>query len=156
MKIEFPKTDYVKCVYSLENSFSSHDYKYDESGRAKNPKDLKEYIYYVSEGVEGTLDVGDYVLVRNVNGYAVCQVSQVNVIVGYAEESKPYAPIVCKVDLSKYFVKLEEQQMLKQMKEQLDKKKRQLEKSITYDLIAEKFPEFKAMLDEYKNAGGTF
>ena len=42
------------------------------------------------------------------------------------------------------------------MKAELDREKKRLESLVTHELIAEKNPEFKALLDAFKDMGGEF
>lgn len=42
------------------------------------------------------------------------------------------------------------------MKAAIDREKKRLESMVTYELIAEKNPEFKEMLEAFKEMGGEF
>ena len=64
--------------------------------------------------------------------------------------------MVCKVDLSTYIQEVEKAKKLKAMKAAIDREKKRLESLVTYELIAEKNPEFKAMLEAFKEMGGEF
>lgn len=154
--IKFPKTDLVKCVFSFRsgniiNTFSENCDEYDHH---KNPKTLKSYTYRVPEYLQGQIAVGDAVLVHCQTGYQICEVVEVNSLSDF--DTKTFAPVVCKVDLSSYIQEVEKTKKLKAMKAAIDREKKRLESMVTYDLIAEKNPEFAALLKQYKDAGGQF
>lgn len=69
---------------------------------------------------------------------------------------KSFAPVVCKVDLGTFIEEVEKAKQLKAMKAAIDREKKRLESMVTYELIAEKSPEFKAMLEQFKAMGGEF
>ena len=71
-------------------------------------------------------------------------------------ETKSFAPVVCKVDLGTFIEEVEKAKQLKAMKAEIDREKKRLESMVTYELIAEKNPEFKAMLEQFKAMGGEF
>lgn len=60
------------------------------------------------------------------------------------------------VNLTSYIAEVERKKSLAMLKKQLDAEKKRLESMVTYDLIAEKNPEFAALLKQYKDAGGQF
>lgn len=64
--------------------------------------------------------------------------------------------MVCIVDLGAYVAEVEKAKTLEAMKIAIDKEKKRLESMVTYELIAEKNPEFKAMLEAFKEMGGEF
>ena len=154
--IVFPKTDLVKCVFSFRssNSINTFSENCDEYDHHKNPKTLKSYAYRVPEHLQGQIAVGDAVLVHCQTGYQICEVVEVNALSDY--DPKTFAPVVCKVDLSSYIQEVEKTKKLKAMKAQIDREKKRLESMVTYELIAEKNPEFKAMLEAFKEMGGEF
>ena len=154
--IKFPKTDLVQCVYSFRssNTTSVTSEIWDEYDHHKNPKTLKAYTYRVPEHLQGQIAVGDAVLVHCQTGYQVCEVISINALSDF--EIKSFAPVVCKVDLSTYIQGVEKAKKLKAMKAAIDREKKRLESLVTYELIAEKNPEFKAMLEAFKEMGGEF
>ena len=66
------------------------------------------------------------------------------------------ASIVCKVDLQPYINEVERKKQLAAMKKQIESEKKRLEAMVTYELIAEKSPEFKELLEAFKAMGGEF
>lgn len=153
INIEFPETNIVKCVFSLRQSSKYAGEAYDEYDHVR-PNDLKKYIYRVPSILRGQLKVGDFVVVHCATGYQLCEIVELNVISNFDE--KTLAPVVCKVDLSAYIDEVDRAAKLAVMKAELDREKRRLESMVTYEIIAEKNPEFKAMLDAFKDMGGEF
>lgn len=154
--IKFPKTDLVKCVFCWRSSNMEHidSDRWDEYDRHKAPKSLRAYTYRVPEHLREQLQVGDTVLVHCQTGYQICEVVEINAISDF--DTKTFAPVVCKVDLSTYIQEVEKAKKLKAMKAAIDREKKRLESMVTYELIAEKNPEFKAMLEAFKEMGGEF
>lgn len=154
--IKFPKTDLVKCVFCWRSSNmgSIDGDQWDEYDHYKAPNRLKAYTYRVPEHLQEQLQVGDTVVVHCQTGYQICEVVEVNALSDF--DTKTFAPVVCKVDLSTYIQEVEKAKKLKAMKAAIDREKKRLESMVTYELIAEKNPEFKAMLEAFKKMGGEF
>lgn len=152
--IKFPETNVVSCVFSLRHDRATSAAVYNEYDMVNGTeiRTLKEYVYRVPEYLQGTLKPHDFVVVHCQTGYQLCQVKTVNACTSLDERT--LAPVVAKVDLETYFQEIDKQQQLKFMKQKLDKEKKRLESLVTYELIAEKNPEFKAMLEEFKKLGG--
>lgn len=154
INITFPSTNIVKCRFSFKNHTGCSTDEVNEFGRIVAKRALKDYYYKVPQFLQGLINSGDTVLVYCTAGYQLCEVTTINVACPI--NSKELAPVVCKVDLTLYWDSIIEEQKLHEMRKVLDMKKKQIESSITYELIAEKNPEFAAMLKEFKEAGGTF
>lgn len=154
--IKFPKTDLVQCVFSFRssNTMNVMSDSWDEYDHHKHPKTLKAYTYRVPEHLQGQIAVGDAVLVHCQTGYQVCEVVTINALSDF--ETTSFAPVVCKVDLGTFIEEVEKAKQLKAMKAAIDREKKRLESMVTYELIAEKNPEFKAMLEQFKAMGGKF
>ena len=154
VNIKFPETDVVSCVFSLKNSTNQCNQNFDEFGVTSEEyqRRLKAYHYRVPAFLQGQLAPGDFVVVYCQTGYQVCQVYKVNEFAPI--EISKLAPVVAKVDLSSYFKDLIHQEELKKMKAALVKERKRLEEQVTWDLIASKSPEFAAMLDAFRKAGG--
>ena len=154
VNIKFPETDVVSCVFSLKNSTNQCNQNFDEFGITpeSSQRKLKEYYYRVPAFLQGKLTPSDFVVVYCQTGYQVCQVYKVNEFC--ATETSKLAPVVAKVDLNGYFNELIHQEELKKMKAALVKERKRLEEQVTWDLIASKSPEFAAMLDAFRKAGG--
>lgn len=156
--IVFPKTNVVECVfcYRQTKDFERDSSRYDEYDRAVADmvKRMKRYTYRVPKCLEGQLAVGDTVLVHCQTGYQLAEVVTINALTGYDERS--LAPVVCKCDLTSFIEEVEHEKALKAMKKQIDAEKKRLESMVTYELIAEKNPAFKEMLEQFKAMGGEF
>ena len=153
--IKFPKTNLVQCVFSFRSSNTQVlPDNWDEYDHHKDAKRLKAYTYRVPEHLQGQIAVGDTVLVHCQTGYQICEVVSINAMSDFENES--FAPVVCKVDLGAYIAEVEKAKQLKAMKKAIDREKKRLESMVTYDLIAERNPEFKAMLEQFKAMGGEF
>lgn len=155
LNIKFPETNLVKCAFSLRTNDRYGMCSYDEFDRMNRSdvRDVKKYTYKVPEYLQGLLMPGDVVVVHCTTGYQLCEVTEINVIEG--SKGKDWAPVVCKVDLSMYFEEIQKKQAMDMVRKQLEEKKKQLEALVTYELLAEKNPEFKELLDHYKKLGGT-
>ena len=154
MNIRFPDTDIVSCVFSLKNGNNTCTQGFTNYGIIphEDQRKLKEYHYRVPEYLKGQLAPGDFVVVYCQTGYQVCQVLKVNEFAPV--ETSKLAPVVAKVDLLAYFYELDRQEELKKMKTALLKERKRLEEQVTWDLIASKNPEFAAMLEAFRKAGG--
>ena len=152
--IRFPETDVVSCVFSLKNSTNAVRDSFDEFGiiPESSHSKLKEYHYRVPAFLQGKLAPGDFVVVYCQTGYQICQVYKVNEFAPV--ETSKLAPVVARVELMDYFNDLAHQEELKRMKAALVKERKRLEEQVTWDLIASKNPEFAAMLEAFRKAGG--
>ena len=149
----FAETNLVQCVFSWETSNTEWS-DCDEYGHHKRPDALKRYTYRVPSYLQGELHLYDTVVVRCKTGYQVCQVIALNTLSDFDEST--FAPVVAKVNMDPYVAEIEKIKELKVMKKRIEAEKKRLESMVTYELIAEKNPEFKALLDAYKSAGGEF
>ena len=154
VNIRFPETDVITCVFSLKNSVNVNNGNFDDVGYVSevNYLKLKQYQYRVPEYLQGKLSPGDFVVVYCQTGYQICQVHKTNEFAPV--ESGKLAPVVAKVDLNEFFKYVAHQEQLKQMKAALVKERKRLEEQVTWDLIAEKSPEFAQMLKTFRDAGG--
>lgn len=153
--ILFPKTPYVECIFSLNtSSVSSSGREYDRYDIVKEHKkaSLKRYVYQLPKYLEGKVKVGDFVLVHCATGYQPCEVVTVNALTSF---SGTIQPVVCMLDIQSYCADIDQQVALKQMRQQIEEERRRLEAMVTYDLLAEKNPEFAALLAQFREAGGV-
>lgn len=152
MKDLFPETSLVECTFSWRtaNTVGSNWDEYDHIDPAK----LKRYVYRLPEYLVGHVVPGDTVVVHCQTGYQICQVVTINALSSF--DQKSIAPVVSKVDMGSYIDEVEKKKALAAMKKKIDAEKKRLESMVTYELIAEKNPEFKAMLEKFKSMGGEF
>lgn len=153
VNIQFPSTNLVECVFSWRQSNDYVATKWDEYDHC-DPTRMKRYIYGLPDDLVGKVAVGDTVLVHCKTGYQLAQITTINALASFDLDS--VAPVVCLVNLGSYIAEVERKKSLAMLKKQLDAEKKRLESMVTYDLIAEKSPEFAALLKQYKDAGGQF
>ena len=153
VNIQFPSTNLVECVFSWRQNDTYAAAKWDEYDHC-NPTRMKRYIYRLPDDLVGKVAVGDTVLVHCKTGYQLAQIATINVTSSFDLDS--IAPVVCMVNLASYITEVERKKSLAMLRKQLDVEKKRLEAMVTYDLIAEKSPEFAALLKQYKDAGGQF
>lgn len=151
--IKFPETNLVECVFSWRQSSDYVATKWDEYDHC-DPARLKRYIYRLPDNLVGKVAIGDTVLVHCKTGYQLAQIATINATSSFDLDS--IAPVVCMINLASYIAEVERKKSLAMLKKQLDAEKKRLESMVTYDLIAEKNPEFAALLKQYKDAGGQF
>lgn len=157
VNITFPSTPYVECVFSLKTSNNKQcipgDFdQYDICSGSKKAT-LKRYVYKLPEDMVGYVKPGDFVLVHCATGYQPCEVVTVNALTSFEDDG--IQPVVCPICIQPYIDRVEQKKALKAMRSQIEAEKKRLESLVTYELIAEKNPEFKAMLDAFKAAGGS-
>ena len=150
--IKFPETDLVECVFSYRTAGTTgcswDEYDHTDSAR------LKRYVYRLPEYLVGRVQVHDAVVVHCSTGYQICEVVTVNALSNF--DPRSIQPVVDKVNMGSYIHEVEKKKTLIAMKKQIDAEKKRLESLVTYELIAEKNPEFKAMLERFKSLGGEF
>lgn len=151
--IQFPATNLVDCVFSWRQNSNCAATSWDEYDHC-SPMGMKRYVYRLPDDLVGKVAVGDTVLVHCKTGYQLAQITTVNAMSSFDPDS--IAPVVCMVNLASYIAEVERKKSLARLKQQLDAEKKRLESMVTYDLIAEKSPEFAALLKQYKDAGGQF
>lgn len=150
--IKFPETNLVECTFSWRTQ-STAGTAWDEYDHCDQTR-LKRYLYRLPDYLVGLVQPGDTVVVHCQTGYQVCQVAAINVFSSF--DLKTIAPVVSKVNMQSYIDEVEKKKALAAMKKQIDAEKKRLESMVTYELIAEKNPEFKAMLERFKSMGGEF
>ena len=153
----FPETDLIQCTFAWRTSSNQklcESADWDDYDHHRKSDTLKKYIYRLPPYLKGKVSVGDTVVVHCQTGYQVCQVVEINTISNFKVET--FASVVAKVDMREYIGMLETQKAMALMKQKIDAEKKRLESMVTYELIAERNPEFKAMLEKYKAMGGEF
>lgn len=157
MKIEFEKTNVVQCIFSLRQTNNADlGAPYDEYDRRVHTASLKRYMYCVPEYLQGQLKVGDYVVVHCTTGFQICEIVEINVQRSEWANPAKLAPVVCKVDLHAYSDYVEHSKQVESLRSLIKSKKKQLEAEMSYDYFAERSPEFKQLLDQFRELGGQF
>lgn len=136
MNIEFPKTDIIGCRFPTNVGQRNQRLQVDNT--------TKEYFYRVLPGTEPK--VGDLAIVACINGFQVAVVTSLNAL--YERDDLAYA--LGFVDPEKYNTYQENQAKKKLLKSKMDRMRKELEDLVTLDLLAEKSPEFKELLEAYR------
>lgn len=142
------ESNVVEVIFRYQNPMSM--FSEDVAGECKCSS-LKRYAFFVPEYLKGELQVGDAVIVFCATGFQLCEVAAINVM----RSSDGLRPVVAKVDMSPYFEEKKRQHKITLLRDKLQKEKKRLESMVTYELLADKSPEFKELLDEFKSLGGT-
>ena len=137
MTLEFPKTDLIGCKFPQVTG---------RNGQVEVLPTSKEYTYRLLPG-QPAPKLGDFVVTSCANGFQVCVVTTLNVP---TTTYKDVAYVVGVVDVEVYQETLRKAEMKKELHRQLLAKKKELEDLVTFELLAEKSPEFKALLEAYQ------
>ena len=118
------------------------------SNNGEYPKFVKykEYVFAAYED----LKEGDVVVVDTANGFQLVTVTGIAETLPRSVSMGDLKEVVCRVDFSKYQERKDKVAKLKELKEEMDKKVKVLQNNAIYEMLAEKDPSLKAMLDEYK------
>ena len=134
---KFPETDIIGCRFPTVTGCN---------GKIVIDNTSKEYSYKLLPGMD-THPLGAFVVVSCVNGFQVCVVTTLNATSSFDD----LAYVVGTVNVDAYLEELERQKQKKALHAQLLKKKKELEEAVTWDMLAERSPEFKSLLDAYRN-----
>lgn len=110
----------------------------------------KKYAFALFDKFVG---VGDTVLVDTANGYGVAVVDELFFKPDYEELgcSLPTREVICKIDFSAFDERKAKREKAIKLKKDMDKMVKSLQEIAVFELLAEKSPELKAMLEEYKS-----
>lgn len=97
---------------------------------------------------DNDIGVDDFVLCDTAYGYNVARVIEVMPQDTY--EGKVTKEIICKVDFADFETRKANREKAKKLKAEMDKKIKNLQEVAVYEMMAEKCPELKEMLDAYK------
>lgn len=96
------------------------------------------------------LKVGDTVVVDTQHGLQLAKVTTVIKLAVGERYDKATKWVVQKVDLTEHEARLEREKKAKEIKKQLEARRKKLEEIAVYQLLAEKDPEMAKLLEEYK------
>lgn len=98
---------------------------------------------------DNSVDVDDLVLCDTENGYGVAKVFEIINKDDYngVEIKKE---IICKVDFTAFEQRKKNREEAKKLKSEMDKKMKEMQELALYEMMAEKSPELKEMLEAYK------
>lgn len=106
-------------------------------------------VYAFVSYVEPNLTPGDMVVVNTVNGFSLA-----NVIAVSDEpltDIKALKEVVCKLNVAPYLERQEKLRQAEKLKREMDAKVAYLQENAVYELLAEKDPELKEMLQKYSS-----
>jgi len=90
------------------------------------------------------LKKGDYVVTDSSNGYNVAEVMAIKEL---TNKSKKW--IVCKVDIDQHKIRMEKEKEIKKIRGKLEQRRKQIEESEVYNILAQKDKEMAKLLEEY-------
>lgn len=96
------------------------------------------------------LNVNDVVVVDTKYGYQLGTVVEVNPGMSMDNAKKITKSVVCRVDFTEYYARMEKSERVKLLKAQMDDRIEMLKENAVYEMMAEKDPALKEMLDEFK------
>lgn len=108
----------------------------------------KEYGFAL---FDNNINEGDLVLCDNSNGHTVAKVVRIESQVDYGKDVT--REIICKCDFTNYNHRKAMREKQKSLKAQMDKMVKENQDLILYQAIADKNPDMKALLDQYKALG---
>lgn len=105
---------------------------------------------YVFALYDNDINVGDAVLCDTANGYNAAEVISIDTQQEY-EGYQPTKEIICKVDFTAFKQRQENRVKAQKLKAEMEKKMQAMQELALYELMAEKSPELKEMLETYKS-----
>ena len=110
----------------------------------------KEYAFAL---FDNCASFGDAVLVDTANGYGVAIISNIFDKSDYEELgcSMPTREIICKIDFTAFDERKEKRIRAVKLKNEMDSLVKSLQEIAVFELLSEKSPELKTLLDEYKS-----
>lgn len=101
---------------------------------------------------DNDIKVDDTVLCDTVNGYGVAKV--IEIIAKDEYDGDVTKEIVCSVDFTNFEQRKKNREEAKKLKSEMDKKMKEMQELALYEVMAEKSPELKEMLEAYKGLVG--
>ena len=93
---------------------------------------------------------GDFVVVDTRYGFKICKVTSID-YQGDFDISKGVKEVVCKVDTDKFYERKAKYERLGSLKKKMDAKVQELQSFAIYEMLAEKDPDLRDMLSEFKS-----
>lgn len=139
MNITFPTTEFISCVFPKPTA--------QRNAPIETAVTAKSYTYKLLPGMDKP-KVGDLAVVACATGLQVAVVKSLNAIP--YQDSKDASYVVGFVDPQAYRQTLDKEAERKKLYATLMAKKKELDKTLAFEVYAEKDPEFKELLDLYK------
>jgi len=113
--------------------------------KEQRPTNESSYSYYT----DLELEAGDFVVVEARNSYGLGIVNQT---VGLSQSALDKAKgwVVQKVDIAAHKAKAEKRELVKELYNQLEQRRKAIEMRQVYELLADTDPELKALLNQLK------
>lgn len=109
----------------------------------------KEYAFALFDEY---VDVDNYVLCDTANGYGVAKV--VEIIAKDEYDGDVTKEIICGLNFVDFEQRKKNREEAKKLKSEMDKKMKEMQELALYEMMAEKSPELKEMLEAYKGLVG--
>lgn len=116
----------------------------------------KEYHYAL---YDDNICIDDYVVVKSANhGMGIARVTDIvpdgNVTQAMRDYCNEGREVISKFDMGAYEQRVEKRKIAKQLKADMNKKMKEMQELAMFEMMAEKNPELKEMLDKYKELIG--
>ena len=141
INIKFPETDYIGCRFPDNTGRNGElviDYK------------SKEYVYRLLPGMVRP-HIGDMCVVSCTTGFQVAIVTSLDQTIPTNWNEKSMANVVGFVDFEAYCTMIDTLKKKEALKDQLLRKKKELDEQLAWDIYAEKSPEFAELLKQYNS-----
>lgn len=106
---------------------------------------------YGFKAVDDKYEAGDFVVVDAAN---LLQVAKVTKVDDWTPESKATKYVVGKVEVAEHMERVKNDKKVAELKKKIEKRAKELQTIQMYELLAASDSEMRALLDEYKAAGG--
>ena len=109
----------------------------------------KKYAFALFDSIA---TIGDTILVDTSNGYNVAVITEIHSKSDYEELgcSLPSREVICTIDFTAFDERKAKRARANKLKKDMNNMVKSLQEIAVFELLAEKSPELKAMLDEYK------
>ena len=153
-------------TYNPKNLTLISEEEYNTNTKGDNKMIMGNYMVAMVKFVQGTnttkeyafalfdysIVINDLVLCDTANGYNVARV--VEIFPKSECKADVTKEIICNVDFEAYNIRKDNREKARQLKVEMEKKVKAMQELTLYEMMAEKSPELKEMLDNYKSLIG--
>ena len=132
-----------------DNEMITGNYKVAMVKFVQGTNTVKEYAFALFDEY---VIVDDYVLCDTANGYGVAKV--IDIIAKDEYDGDVTKEIICGLNFVDFEQRKKNREEAKKLKSEMDKKMKEMQELALYEMMAEKSPELKEMLDAYKGLVG--
>lgn len=155
LKLEKDNTKNIE-INKGENDMLMGNYKVCKVKFVEGANTSKEYYYAF---YDNNITFDDYVVVKSANhGFGIARVTEIIPDVCITQSMRDYCnegrEVVSIFDMSAYEQRIERRKQAKQLKSEMNRKMKEMQELAMFELMAEKNPELKEMLDTYKELIG--